>query len=303
MIGWKKNLEKQLTLNQRIQLLKEQKSINEGGCNPEQLPKIPIIQLAELLKVNRTSTYYTKKPPSAFEVMVKHRIDELHTDHPSWGQRQLSNQLKFEGFNVGRLKVRKYMIEMGIKTIYPKPRLSDPNKNHKVYPYLLRNYTATRPNEVWSIDITYIRLKHGFVYLTAIIDWYSRAIVGWELDDTLETPMVIRAVQKAFKIATPKIMNSDQGSQFTSNDYIQFIKNHWDIKISMDGVGRWADNIFIERWFRTLKYDEVYLNDYENMKEARLKIASFIKVYNTLRTHSAIGNVPPAHVYFPIQLQ
>ncbi len=242
------------------------------------------------------------KDPTEQEILAKHLIDELHTKHPAWGSRQLSKQLKQNGLPIGRQKTRRYMDEMAIKTIYPKPNLSKAAKNHPIYPYLLKNFVATRPNDAWSIDITYIRLNRGYVYLTAIIDWYSRCIVGWELDDTLGTGAVLRALSKAFAIATPRILNSDQGSQFTSREYLDYVNGHWDVRISMDGVGRWADNIPIERWFRTLKYEEIYLKQYENIKEARQEIANFVYSYNFERLHSALGYMHPGRVYLPYLL-
>lgn len=190
---------------------------------------------------------------------------------------------------------------MGIEAIYPKPHLSQSAKEHKIYPYLLRNAVITRANQAWPIDITYIRLRHGFVYLTAIIDWHSRCIVGWELDDTLATPMVMRALEKAFAIAKPEILSSDQGSQFTSADYIKFVEDN-RIKISMDGKSRRADNIMIERWSRTLKYGEIYLKDYENIKDARKQIEDFIHKHNFEKLHSALGYQSPAENYYPILL-
>ena len=193
------------------------------------------------------------------------------------------------------------MQEMGIAAIYPKPSLSKPAKGNKIYPYLLKNAVITRPKQAWSIDITYIKLKHGFVYLTAIIDWYSRCIVGWALADTLSTHGVLHAVESAFQVVKPIILNSDQGSQFTSHDYIEFIEEN-RVKISMDGKSRWADNIMIERWFRTLKYDEVYLKDYSNIKDARQQIGEFIHKYNFERLHSALGYQTPAENYYPILL-
>ena len=244
--------------------------------------------------------HYTKEP-SEMELTIKNAIDKMHTDNPAWGSRQLSKQLKRQGFDIGRLKTRRYMHEMDIHAIYPKPNLSKPAKGHKIYPYLLRNTTVTRPNQAWSIDITYIRLRHGFVYLTAIIDWYSRLIVGWELDDTLSTTMVKNALEKAFSVAKPEILNSDQGSQFTGHDYIHFVEGN-RVKINMDGKSRWADNIMIERWFRTLKYDEVYLKDYENIKDARRQIGNFIHLYNFEKLHSALGYQTPAENYYPVLL-
>jgi putative transposase len=263
-------------------------------------PGITISKAAELLSVNRTSLYYTSSAPSDTELAAKNLIDELHTAHPAWGSRQLSGQLKAKGLPVGRLKTRRYMSEMGVEAIYPKPNLSKASKQHTKYPYLLRHFVPTRPNQAWSIDITYIRLRYGFIYLCAIIDWYSRMIVASSLDDTLGARIVTDAIKKAFEIAKPEILNSDQGSQFTSDEYIRLVESN-RVKISMDGKGRWADNIPIERWFRTLKYEEVYLKDYENIKEARREIGKFIKDYNFKRIHSAIDTTP-AYSYYPTQL-
>jgi putative transposase len=262
---------------------------------------LPLSKIAELLDVNRTSFYYTQREPLSIEIDIKHAIDKMHTDYPTWGSRQLSRQLKNQGFDVGRQKTRRYMLEMGIDAIYPKLNLSKRNLENKVYPYLLRNMVINRRNQVWSIDITYIRLKRGFIYLTAIIDWYSRCVVAWELDDTLETAMVKRAVEKALCVSQPEIINSDQGSQFTSNDYIELLKKN-KILISMDGKGRWADNIIIERWFRSLKYEEVYLKDYENIKEARKNIGAYIHSYNFVRLHSSLDYKSPGEVYYPALL-
>ena len=263
--------------------------------------EIPVSTAAELLDINRTSIYYKGRVISETELICKKIIDELHTDNPAWGARQMSAQLKLRGYNVGRRKARRYMNEMAIDPIYPKMNLSKRQKLAEVMPYLLRNAVIDAPNQAWSIDITYIPMKHGFLYLTAIIDWASRCIVGWELDDTLDTRAVIQACEKAFKVAKPKILNSDQGCQFTSHEYKQFLKDN-GVTQSMDGKSRWADNIMIERWFRTLKYDEVYLTEYANIKEARTAIGNFIYNYNFNRCHSAIGNVTPASVYYPSML-
>ena len=260
--------------------------------------ELTISTVAALLDVNRTSAYYKSKDPSALEIACKNIIDELHTENPTWGSRQLSRQLKKRNYDIGRLKTRRFMNEMDIDVIYPKRNLSKHNKAHKIYPYLLRNITINRANQVWSIDITYIKIHRSFVYLTAIIDWHSRCIVGWDLDDTLGTAMVKRALSKALEVSTPEIINSDQGSQFTSNDYVSFV-NQNKMKISMDGKGRWADNIMIERWFRTLKYDEIYLKDYVNMKEARREIKNFIHKYNFEKLHSSLNYQTPAELYYP----
>ena len=193
------------------------------------------------------------------------------------------------------------MTEMAIDPIYPKLNLSKCLQRAAVVPYLLRNADITRPNQAWSIDITYIPMKHGFLYLTAIIDWHSRCIVGWELDDTLDTRACIEACKKAFRVVRPEILNSYQGCQFTSQEYKEFLnENH--VRQSMDGKSRWADNIKIERWLRSFKYEEAYLTEWHNINEARAAIRSYIHNYNFERCHSAIGDVTPASVYYPAML-
>jgi putative transposase len=263
--------------------------------------ELPVSTGAELLDVNRTSLYYKPVGVTEEELACKMIIDRLHIDNPAWGARQMSAQLKRRGYNIGRKKARRYMTEMAIDPIYPKMNLSKRAHNAHILPYLLKNAVITRPNQAWSIDISYIPLEHGFLYLTAIIDWYSRLIVGWEVDDTLDTRMVINALKKAFNTATPEILNSDQGPQFTSDEYRAFLKDH-GIRQSMDGKSRWADNIMIERWFRTFKYDEAYLTQYKNIKEARAAIKNYIKTYNFERCHSSIGNQVPAEAYYPAML-
>jgi putative transposase len=264
-------------------------------------PEIPIRTAADLCSINRTSIYYAGRPISDTELECKGIIDRLHTDNPTWGARQMSAQLKQRGYRIGRKKARHWMTEMAIDPIYPKPNLSKCLQRAAVVPYLLRNAEIVRPNQAWSIDITYIKLKHGFLYLTAIIDWYSRCIVGWELDDTLDTRACIVACEKAFRVAKPEILNSDQGCQFTSQEYKNFLKGN-NIRQSMDGKSRWADNVKIERWFRSFKYEEAYLTEWNNIKEARAAISRYIYNYNFERCHSAIGNVPPATVYYPVLL-
>ena len=263
--------------------------------------EISVRVAAELVGVNRTSIYYSGVSVSDTELECKAIIDRLHTENPTWGARQMSSQLKLRGYLIGRKKARRYMTEMAINPIYPKMNLSKCQQKAAVVPYLLRNTVIERPNQAWSIDITYIPIKRGFLYLTAIIDWYSRCIVGWELDDTLDTRACVEACKKAFKVAKPEILNSDQGCQFTSHEYKDFIRNN-GIRQSMDGKSRWADNIMIERWFRTFKYDEAYLTEWHNIKEARTAIAAYIHKYNFERCHSAIGNVPPATKYYPALL-
>ena len=257
--------------------------------------ELPVKTGAALLDINRTSVYYKGTPISQEELDCKSIIDRLHTDNPAWGTRQLSAQLKKRGHQVGRRKTRRYMNEMGIDPIYPKMNLSKRMQQAKVCPYLLRNAVIDRPNQAWSIDITYIPIKRGFLYLTAVIDWYSRCIVGWEVDDTLDTRMVITALKKAFMVAKPVILNSDQGCQFTSNEYMNFLKEN-QIRQSMDGKSRWADNIMIERWFRSFKYEEAYLTQYNNIREARKAIGNMC-IHTTLNVvipHSIIRHRHPA---------
>lgn len=291
-VEWlKKNLKKFVDLTTRVSLVQNLLTTKE----------IPASVGARLLDINRTSIYYKGAPISDEELACKEIMDHLHTDNPTWGARQMSAQLKTRGYQVGRRKARRYMNEMDIYPIYPKMNLSKRMQQAKVCPYLLRNAVIDKPNQAWSIDITYIPIKRGFLYLTAVIDWYSRCIVGWEVDDTLDTRMVISALKKAFKVAKPQILNSDQGCQFTSQQYIDFVKEN-GIRQSMDGKSRWADNIMIERWFRSFKYEEAYLTEYANLKEAREAIGRYIYTYNFERCHQSIGNKRPAEVYYPVML-
>ena len=291
-VDWlKKNLKKLSDLTTRVNLVRNLSTTKE----------LPVSTGANLLGINRTSVYYGGIPVSEEELECKAVIDHLHTDNPTWGARQMSAQLKLRGYQVGRRKAGRYMREMDITPIYPKMNLSKRMKQAKVCPYLLRNAVIDRPNQAWSIDITSLPMKHGFLYLTAIIDWYSRCIVGWDVDDTLDTTMVINACKKAFKVTEPLIINSDQGSQFTSDKYIEFIRDN-GIRQSMDGKSRWADNIMIERWFRSFKYEEAYLTEYANLKEAREAIGRYIYTYNFERSHQSIENKRPAEVYYPVML-
>ena len=291
-VDWlKKNLKKFVDLTTRVRLVQNLLTTKE----------IPASTGAKLLDINRTSICHKGSPVSYEELTCKEIIDHLHTDNPTCGARQMSAQLKNRGHLVGRRKARRYMNEMDIYPIYPKMNLSKRMQQAKVCPYLLRNAVIDAPNQAWSIDITYIPIKHGFLYLTAVIDWYSRCIVGWEVDDTLDTGMVINALKKAFAVAKPQILNSDQGCQFTSQQYIDFVKEN-NIRQSMDGKSRWADNIMIERWFRSFKYEEVYLTQYDNIKEARTAIGCYIHTYNFERCHSALDYKTPAECYYPAML-
>ena len=303
-VDWlKKNLRRLLDQDTKTSLLQSLSKSRACASGREREKKLSVRIAAVLLGLNRTSIYYKHRNNKSAEeeLACKALIDRIHTDNPSWGARQLSKQLRLQGFKAGRFRTMRFMREMGIDAIYPKMNLSKRQKKAQILPYLLKNVDIKRPNQAWSIDITYIPIKHGFLYLTAIIDWYSRCIVGWEVDDTLDTRMVIQAVRKAFRIAKPEILNSDQGCQFTSNEYKTFLlENH--VLQSMDGKSRWADNIMIERWFRSFKYEEAYLTQYNNIREAREAIRIYVKKYNFERCHSAIGGVPPALVYYPAML-
>lgn len=259
-------------------------------------PTLPISRQAGLLSLNRTGLYYQPRPPSAQEVMIKHRIDEIYTEIPFYGSRKITGQLRREGISTCRETVRQYMREMGLRAIYPQPNLSQRRQEDKVYPYLLRNVTASYPNHVWGIDITYIRLRAGWLYLVAVLDWYSRYVVSWQLDDTLEMSFVLAAVDQALTQATPVIWNSDQGSHFTSPQYTRRLLDA-EVQISMDGKGRAIDNIFTERFWRSLKYEEVYLHDYESPRQARHGLAAYLTFYNQKRLHQSLDYQTPAEVY------
>ena len=260
-------------------------------------PELPLIVQAELLGLNRTGLYYRPVGPSAEEIRAKHRIDEIYTAHPYYGSRRITVLLRKEML-ISRPRVQRYMREMGIAGISPGPNLSKRSAEHRLYPYLLRGLTITRPNQVWGIDITYIRLVGGWMYLVVVLDWFSRYVVSWALDQTLEMPFVLSAVETALAQAKPDIWNSDQGSHFTSPQYIERLLTE-GIQISMDGKGRAVDNIFTERLWRTIKYEDVYLNDYASPRETRLGLGQYLTFYNQERPHQSLGYQTPAQVYFP----
>lgn len=254
---------------------------------------------ADILSLNRSSLYYKPIEPSEKEVELRHAIDEIYTRHPVYGSRRITVELQHQGLLINRKRVQRCMREMGIAGICPGPNLSKRNLKHRVYPYLLRHVTPHHPNHVWGIDITFIRLKRGWMYLVAIVDWYSRHIVSWRLDQTLEMPFVLETVKEALAKATPEILNSDQGSHFTSPKYTELLEDA-GVQISMDGKGRALDNIITERFWRTLKYEEVYLHEYESPAQARKQIAQFIWHYNHTRRHQSLGYHVPASVYHGI---
>jgi putative transposase len=261
----------------------------------------------ELLGIGRWRAY--KKPPVADpaalerEEELKRRIDYWHTKMPCCGVRKLRALLREEdGLMAGRKLIRRLMNEMGIYAIYPKPNLSIPGKEHKKFPYLLRNKSIDFPNQAWALDITYIPMAQGHMYLTAIIDWHSRFIVGWALSDTLDAAPVIEAVRQAMgQHGVPCIINSDQGSQFTSDAYVKLLKDN-NIRQSMDGKARWVDNVIIERWFRSLKTEYVYINEYKSPRELRAGIEAYVREYNDLRPHQSLDYKTPAAVYHSVFL-
>lgn len=257
---------------------------------------IPLSRQTELLGISRSSLYYEPVLDDGDERFKVH-IDEIYTELPFYGSRKITEALQRMGHAVGRRRVRRLMAEMGIEAIYPKPHLSKPHPDHTIYPYLLRGVSIDRIDQTWGSDITYIRLDKGFAYLVAIMDWYSRYVISWELSTSLEADFCIRALEKALSIGRPEIFNTDQGSQFTSNDFTQRLLDE-AILISMDGRGRCMDNIFTERLWRSLKYENVYPNDYQTVREARQGIGAYVDLYNTVRLHQSLGYMTPHEVYY-----
>jgi putative transposase len=259
-------------------------------------PRLSLKEQAALLSISRSSLYYQPAGPSPEEVALKHRIDAIYTASPFYGARRIAAQLAAEGHAINRKTVARYMAEMRLTAIYPGPNLSRRAHQAGIYPYLLRQVTANRPNHVWGVDITYVRCRHGWLYLVAVLDWYSRYVVSWELDQTLAQSFVMAAVERALTVATPEIWNSDQGSHFTSPQYTARLKAA-GVQISMDGKGRALDNVFTERLWRTVKYEEIYLHDYASPREARTGLSTYFAFYNQRRLHQALAYRPPAAVY------
>lgn len=260
--------------------------------------KLNIKDQCQLLGISRSAAYYDPVPESEEDLDLMRRIDRIHTDLPSYGARTMAKQLTLDvKYPVGRKRTGRLMEKMGIEAVYPKPRLSVNNKPHPVFPYLLKDVSIIRPNHVWSADITYIRMKYGFLYLVVFMDWYARYILSWKLSDSLKTDFCLEAAQSALKINCPGIVNFDQGVQFTDEEMIALWQNK-EIKISMDHKGRCFDNIFTERFWRSLKYEEVYLRDYLTGEEASESIGAYIVKYNTRRLHQSLNYKTPAQMYF-----
>jgi putative transposase len=263
-----------------------------------QLADISLTDQADLLSISRRSLYYQPVPPAPEEVAIKHAIDAIYTAHPSYGSRRLEVVLaRDHQLIVNRKAVQRHMREMGIAGISPGPNLSRRTPEHRIYPYLLRGVTALWPNHLWAIDITYIRLVAGWMYLVAVLDLYARYIVSWALDDTLEQPFVLDAVGRALAQATPTIWNSDQGSHFTSPQYTRLL-DAVGTQISMDGKGRALDNVFIERLWRSVKYEDIYIHDYASPREVRTGLSRYLTHYNEQRPHSSLAYRTPAAVYY-----
>jgi len=257
---------------------------------------ISVRRQSDLLGLNRSTVYYEPVQVGEYDLRLMNRTDELFTKYPFFGSRRLMEYLNMDGYDVGRDKVRSVMKELGLEAIYPKKSTSIRNQAHRLYPYLLRGVDIVRPDQVWSADITYIRLSHGFVYLVAIIDWYSRYVLSWRLSNTLDTDFCVEALREALEYGTPDIFNTDQGSQFTSEVFTGLLIGA-GIRISMDGKGRAMDNIFVERLWRTVKYENVYLNSYGTIPEAEFGLGGYFEFYNNDRLHQALGYRAPAEIY------
>lgn len=270
----------------------------------EPMPNLSIARQCELIELNRSSYYYRiKSMLDENDYKIMRRIDEIFTEHPYYGARRMAHVLSTEGLSVSRKKVRKYYQLLAIEAVYPKINLSRRNQAHKVYPYLLHGLKVSYPNQVYCADITYIRLKCGFVYLVAVMDWYSRYILSWKVSISLENDFCVDALNEAILLyGKPNIFNTDQGVQFTSKNFIEILKLE-EIAISMDGKGRALDNVFIERFWRSLKQEKIYRFDFETVREAKVAIREYIYFYNNQRPHQSLGYKTPQAVHFAEKLE
>jgi putative transposase len=259
---------------------------------------LPLTRQAEVLKLSRSSLYYRPQEVSAADLAIMRRIDELHLDYPFAGSRMLRDLLRGEGVQIGRAHVITLMRKLGVEAIYRRANTSKPAPGHKIYPYLLRDLKIDRPNQIWAMDITYIPMARGFVYLAAVVDWHTRRVLSWRLSITMEVDFCIEAVEEALaRHGKPDIFNTDQGSQFTSAAFTGLLTDN-GIKISMDGRGAWRDNVFVERLWRSVKYEEVYLKAYGSVAEARASLGRYLDFYNGKRPHSGLGARTPNQAYF-----
>jgi putative transposase len=259
---------------------------------------LPLRRQAEVLRLSRSSLYYEPRPVPAADLAIMRRIDELHLDYPFAGSRMLRDLLRGEGVAIGRERVASMMRRMRIEALYRRPNTSKPAAGHKIYPYLLRGLEVVRPNQVWAMDITYIPMARGFVYLAAVVDWFSRRILSWRVSITMEVEFCLDALEEALaRYGKPEIFNTDQGSQFTSAGFTGLLLEN-AIAISMDGRGAWRDNVFVERLWRSVKYEEVYLRAYDSVGEARMSLGRYLAFYNRKRPHSSLDARTPDHAYF-----
>ena len=259
---------------------------------------LPLTRQSRILELSRSSLYYEAVPISNRDIELMRLIDEIHLKHPFMGSRSIRDQLQDMGHKVGRQHVSTLMKKMGIAAMYRKPNLSKPHPEHKVYPYLLRNLDISRANQVWAADITYIPMARGFCYLMAIMDWASRKVLAWRLSNTLDASFCVEALKEALeRYGVPEIFNTDQGSQFTSDDFIGVLESH-GISISMDGKGRWMDNVFIERLWWSVKYQDVYLKAYSSIAETRKGLGAYFEFYNRRRRHQNLDRKTPDDVYW-----
>jgi len=259
---------------------------------------LPITKQAKVLRISRGSVYYLPRPVSATDLEIMRRLDRLHLEFPFAGSRMLRGLLSAEGYKIGRRHVKTLMKRMGIEALYRRPRTTQPGPGNKIYPYLLRGMEVVRPNQVWAMDITYIPMARGFVYLTVVLDWFSRRILSWRLSITMEAAFCVEALEDALaRYGKPDIFNTDQGSQFTGTAFTGVLIHH-GIAISMDGKGAWRDNVFVERLWRSIKYEEVYLRAYDSVSEARESIGRYITFYNGRRPHQSLDGATPNQAYF-----
>ena len=259
-------------------------------------PSLSVVRQCRLLGISRSGLYYQPAGMSQEDLALMKMIDRQYLATPFYGARRLAAWLRKQGYRVNRKRVRRLMQVMGLKAIYRRPRTSTPAPGHKIYPYLLSGMEITRPNQVWAADITYIPMARGFLYLVAIIDWYSRYVLSWQLSNTLDAGFCVEALEEALRKGRPEISNTDQGAQFTAEAFTEMLEKQ-GVRISMDGKGRYSDNLFVERLWRTVKYEEVYLKAYQDGRAARTGIGDYFRFYNTQRPHQALGYLTPAEVY------
>ena len=267
-----------------------------------QHPSLSVVSQCKLLGISRSGLYYQPIGISEEDLTLMKLIDGQYLSTPFYGARRMAVWLKKQGYRVNRKRIQRLMRIMGLKAIYRRPRTSKPAPGHKIYPYLLSDIEVTRPNQVWAADITYIPMARGFLYLVAIIDWYSRYVLSWRLSNTLDADFCVDALDEALRKGQPEIFNTDQGAQFTSEVFTRLLEQH-GVRISMDGKGRYSDNLFIERLWRTVKYEEVYLKAYQDGRDARISLGNYFRFYNAERPHQALGYRTPAEVFTSVTVE